>query len=226
MLSADELVAIMLSLKVGVWSVLFGLPVAFFIAMILCRTQFRGKIIIEILLHIPLVLPPVVTGYILLYTFGRNSLFSPFLDLLGIQFAFNWKGAVLAAVIMSFPLMVRSIKLALESIDPGLEDAARTLGAGEIRTFFRITLPLTIPGVIAASILGFARSLGEFGATITFVSNIRGETQTLPLALYSYLQIPGGESSAMKLCFISLAIAFLSILFAEIWARRQGRYRS
>jgi molybdate transport system permease protein len=173
------------------------------------------------LVHLPLVLPPVVTGYLLLVLLGRNGFVGDFLyTYLGIVLAFNWKGAVLAAAVMSFPLLVRAVRLSLESVDRGLEAAARTLGAGPARVFFTVTLPLTVPGIITGGILAFARSLGEFGATITFVSNIRGQTQTLPLALYTLTQVPDGETGAMRLCLLSVFIAMVALVCSEVLARR------
>ena len=173
------------------------------------------------LVHLPLVLPPVVTGYLLLVLLGRKGVIGALLNkYLDVVLAFNWKGAALAAAVMAFPLLVRAVRLSLEGVDRGLEAAARTLGAGPLRVFFTVTLPLMVPGIITGLILAFARSLGEFGATITFVSNIRGQTQTLPLALYTLTQMPNGEAGAMRLCILSLLIALVALVCSEIFARR------
>jgi molybdate transport system permease protein len=216
-----EIEALRLSLWVSGWSVALSLPVGILIAWVLARLRFPGKNLLDGLVHLPLVLPPVVTGYLLLVLMGRNGLIGAALyKYLGIVLAFNWKGAVLAAAVMSFPLLVRAVRLSLESVDQGLEAAARTLGAGPLRVFFTVTLPLMVPGIITGLILAFARSLGEFGATITFVSNIRGQTQTLPLALYSLTQVPDGEMGAMRLCILSVLIAMAALLCSEILSRR------
>jgi molybdate transport system permease protein len=191
------------------------------VAWVLTRMHFPGKSLLDGLVHLPLVLPPVVTGYLLLVVLGRKGLIGSVLyKYLGIVLAFNWKGAVLAAAVMSFPLLVRAVRLSLENVDQGLEAAARTLGAGPIRVFFTVTLPLMLPGIITGLILAFARSLGEFGATITFVSNIRGQTQTLPLALYTFTQIPDGETGALRLCLLSVLIAMAALVCSEMLARR------
>lgn len=219
-LSAEELNAVALSIKVGLWSVAVGLVPAIGLAHLLARRSFKGKAILDACIHLPLVLPPVVTGYILIITLGRYTFLGSFLQSIGIKFAFNWKGAVIASLVMSMPLMVRAIRISIEAVDRGLEDAARTLGAGRLRVFMTITLPLSVPGIISGSILGFARSLGEFGATVTFVANIPGETQTLPLALYSYTQMPGGEVMAARLCAVSIVIAVTALAVSEIFARR------
>ena len=224
-LTDPEWQAVLLSLKVSSVAVLFSLPLGIFVAWVLVRCQFPGKALLDSLIHLPLVLPPVVVGYLLLVGFGRRGIVGGWLyDWFGITFAFNWKGAVLAAGVMSFPLMVRAIRLALEGVDLRLEQAARTLGAGRWRVFFTITLPLTLPGIIAGTVLAFARSLGEFGATITFVSNIPGETRTLPSAMYTLIQTPGGESAAWRLCVIAIALALISLLVAE-WLARVSRKR-
>ena len=223
MLSADEASIILLSLKVGAASVIFSLPPAFAAALLLARRQFVGKALVDALIHLPLVLPPVVIGYFLLLGFGRNGPLGQFFEqVFGLTFAFRWTGAALAAAIMGFPLMVRAIRLALEAIDPRLESAARTLGAGRTRVLVSITLPLALPGVIMGALLGFARALGEFGATITFVSNIPGETQTLPLAIYNLTQTPGGEAAILKLCAISVALSLAALAFSE-WLNRRAR---
>jgi len=216
-----EIEALRLSLWVSGWAVAVSLPIGILVAWVLARLRFPGKNLLDGLVHLPLVLPPVVTGYLLLVLLGRNGLIGAALyKYLGVVLAFNWKGAVLAAAVMSFPLLVRAVRLSLESVDQGLEAAARTLGAGPVRVFFTVTLPLTIPGIITGLILAFARSLGEFGATITFVSNIRGQTQTLPLALYTLTQVPDGEIGAMRLCVLSVLIAMAALVCSEILARR------
>lgn len=224
-LTDPEWQAVLLSLKVSSVAVIFSLPLGIAIAWILVRCQFPGKALLDSLIHLPLVLPPVVVGYLLLVGFGRRGVLGTFFhDWFGITFAFNWRGAVLAAGVMSFPLMVRAIRLALEGVDLRLEQAARTLGAGRWRVFLTITLPLTLPGIIAGTVLAFARSLGEFGATITFVSNIPGETRTLPAAMYTLIQTPGGEQAAWRLCVIAIALALISLLVAE-WLARISRRR-
>jgi molybdate transport system permease protein len=198
-----------------------SLPIGILAAWVLARLRFPGKNILDGLVHLPLVLPPVVTGYLLLVMLGRKGIIGAWLyQHTGISFAFNWKGAVLASAVMAFPLLVRAVRLSVENVDQGLEAAARTLGAGPLRVFFTVTLPLVVPGIITGMILAFARSLGEFGATITFVSNIQGQTQTLPLALYTLTQIPGGETGAMRLCILSVLIAMAALVCSEILARR------
>ncbi len=220
-LTEIEIEALKLSLQVSLWAVAVSLPAGIFAAWILARVKFPGKNILDGLIHLPLVIPPVVTGYILLLLLGRNGAIGNLLyKYTGIVLTFNWKGAVIAAAVMAFPLLVRSVRLSLEGVDQGLESAARTLGAGPIRVFFTITLPLTIPGIITGMILAFARSLGEFGATITFVSNIQGETRTIPLALYTFTQVPDGEIGAMRLCIISIVIAMAALICSELIARR------
>ena len=207
MLSPDETAAVLLSLKVAFWSVLLSLPLGYVVAWTLARRDFPGKSLVDAIVHLPLVLPPVVIGFFLLASFGRNGVIGAWLDnWFGITFAFRWTGAALASAIMGFPLMVRAIRLSLAGIDVRLETAARTLGASPLRVFTTITLPLTLPGVVAGAILAFARSLGEFGATITFVSNIPGETQTLPLAIYNLTQVPGGDAAAWKLSLVAGAV--------------------
>ncbi len=220
-LTEVELEALRLSLWVSGWAVAASLPFGILAAWVLARLHFPGKSLLDGLVHLPLVLPPVVTGYLLLVMLGRNGIIGALLyKYLGVVLAFNWKGAALAAAVMSFPLMVRAVRLSLESVDPGLEAAARTLGAGPVRVFFTVTLPLMAPGIITGIILAFARSLGEFGATITFASNIRGQTQTLPLALYTLTQVPDGEMGAMRLCILSVLIAIAALICSEILARR------
>ena len=224
-LTAVELEALRLSLWVSGWSVAASLPLGILAAWVLARLRFPGKNLLDGLVHLPLVLPPVVTGYLLLVLLGRNGLIGSLLNkYLGVVVAFNWKGAVLAAAVMSFPLLVRAVRLSLEGVDPGLEAAARTLGAGPLRVFFTVTLPLMVPGIITGTILAFARSLGEFGATITFVSNSPGQTQTLPLALYTLTQVPDGEAGAMRLCVLSIVVAMAALLCSEVLARRFAAY--
>lgn len=221
MMSELEIEALKLSLQVALAAVGFSLPIAVFIAWLLARKQFPGKSLVDGFVHLPLILPPVVVGYVLLVGLGRNGIIGGFLhDVFGITLAFTWKGAAVAAAVMAFPLMVRAIRLSLESVDQGLEQAARTLGASPIRVFATVTLPLASPGILTGAILGFARSLGEFGATITFVSNIPGETRTLPIALYTLTQIPGGEAGAFRLVVISVLVAFAALLASELLARR------
>lgn len=220
-LGPQEWQAVALSIKVSFWATLLSLPLGIVTAYALARGQFRGKQLLNALVHLPLILPPVVTGYLLLLTFGRRGLIGGWLEeTIGIVLAFRWTGAVLAAAIMAFPLMVRAIRIAIEAVDPKLEQAGATLGASRLWVFASITLPLILPGVIAGSVLAFAKALGEFGATITFVSNIPGQTQTLPLAIYSFLQVPGAESSALRLVAISVALAMVAVLLSEVLARR------
>lgn len=216
-----ELEALRLSLKVAVWAVGVTLPMGISIAWILARVNFPGKTLLDVVIHLPLVLPPVVVGYVLLVLLGRRGFLGGLLyATLGITFAFNWQGAAVAAGVVAFPLMVRAIRLSIESLDQGLESAARTLGAGRTRVFFTITVPLITPGIIAGSVLAFVRSIGEFGATITFVGNIPGETRTLPLALYTLTQVPGGEHDAFRLCVISVAISVIALMASELMAKR------
>ena len=216
-----EWAAVLLSLKVSFWAVFLSLPIGIFAAWTLSRMNFPGKRLLDGVIHLPLVLPPVVIGYLLLVSFGRNGVVGMYLhQAFGITFAFKWTGAVLAASVMSFPLMVRAIRLSLDSVDQGIEAAARTLGATPLRVFFTITLPLAFPGILTGAILAFARSLGEFGATIMFVSNIPGETQTLPLALYTLTQVPNGEAGAMRLCLIAVGIAMVALVCSDVIAKR------
>lgn len=222
MLEAAAYSALMLSLKVSLIAVLFSLPLAIAVAWLLARRQFPGHALLSALVHLPLVLPPVVTGYLLLLTFGRNGWVGGALAEIGIVFAFRWTGAALAAGLMGFPLMVRAIRLSFEAVDPRLEEAASTLGAGRWAGFMRVTLPLIGPGILAGAVLGFAKAMGEFGATITFVANIPGETQTLPSAIYAFLQVPGGESSAMKLVLLSASVAIGAVLMSEWLGRRMA----
>lgn len=224
-LSDPEWQAVLLSLRVSTLAVLVSLPFGILVAWILVRCRFPGKALLDSIIHLPLVLPPVVVGYLLLVVMGRHGVVGRWLyDWFGMSFAFSWRGAVLAAAVMSFPLMVRAIRLALEAVDIKLEQAARTLGAGRWRVFCTITLPLTLPGIIVGTVLAFARSLGEFGATITFVSNIPGETRTIPSAMYTLIQTPGGESAAARLCVISIVLALASLLVSE-WLARKSRQR-
>ncbi len=216
-----EIEALKLSLQVALAAVGFSLPIAILVAWVLARKTFPGKSFLDGFVHLPLILPPVVVGYVLLVGLGRNGIVGSFLfDTFGLTFAFTWKGAAVAAAVMAFPLMVRAIRLSLESVDQGLEQAARTLGANPLRVFATVTLPLASPGILTGAVLGFARSLGEFGATITFVSNIPGETRTLPIALYTLTQIPGGEAGAFRLVVISVIVAFAALLVSEMMARR------
>ncbi|MBB3065404.1 molybdate ABC transporter permease subunit [Limibacillus halophilus] len=223
-LTAAETEALLLSLRVAGLAVIMALPFALVTALLLARKEFPGKAIVNGLVHLPLVLPPVVMGYLLLITFGtRAPLGAWLLETLGIRFSFSWTGAVLAAGIITFPFQVRAIRLALEAIDSGLEVAAETLGAGPLDRFTTITLPLALPGVISGAITAFAASLGEFGAIITFVSNIPGETRTLPLAIYTAIQTPGGEVLAARLALVSIALAFGGLLLSEVAAKRVRR---
>ncbi len=220
-ISADEWIAISLSLKVGVWSVIVSLPFGVFFAWLLARRDFLGKSLLNGVIHLPLVLPPVVVGYALLVLLGRKGLIGePLYEWFGLSVAFKWEGAAIASAVMGFPLMVRAIRLSLDTVDRGLEDAARTLGASRLAVFATITLPLIMPGILTGIILSFARSLGEFGATITFVSNIPGETRTLPIALYNFTQIPGGDLQAFRLAVISVVLALAALLISEILTRR------
>ena len=223
-LSPDEAAALHLSLRVAFWAMTTSLIPGILVALMLARGQFWGKSLFDGLVHLPLVMPPVVTGYILLLLFGRRGLLGHFLDEhFGIVFAFRWTGAALACAVMGFPLMVRAIRLSIEAVDRRLEDAAATLGAGPVRVFLIVTLPLSLPGIVAGMVLSFARSMGEFGATITFVSNIPGETQTLPSAIYALTQVPGGDAGALRLTVISVLTSMLALLLAEFVARRLGR---
>jgi molybdate transport system permease protein len=222
-LSADEWAAVALSLRVAFWATLASLPFALAAAHLLARGQFRGKQLFNGLVHLPLILPPVVTGYLLLITFNTQAPVGHALSQIGIVFAFRWTGAALAAAIMAFPLMVRAIRLSIEAVDPKLEEAAATLGASRAWVYLTVTLPMILPGILAGSILAFAKAMGEFGATITFVSNIPGQTQTLPSAIYAFLQVPGAENSALKLVVISIVIAMSALLLSEMLARRAAQ---
>ena len=219
-----ELEALRLSLWISGCSVLGSLIPGIFIAWILARKNFPGKTLVDGLVHLPLVLPPVVTGYMLLILMGRRGVVGQWLyEVTGFTFAFNWKGAALASAVMAFPLLVRAVRLSIEGVDQGLEQAARTLGARPLDLFFTVTLPLIVPGILTGVILAFARSLSEFGATITFVSNIPGETRTLPLALYTLTQMPDGEAGAMRLCIISVAVALIALIISDLLARHMDR---
>ena len=223
-LSPEEWTAVALSLRVSLWATMLALPMAIAVAWVLARKEFWGKQLLNGVVHLPLILPPVVTGYLLLLTFGRRAPVGAWLyETFGLVLAFRWTGAALAAGIMGFPLMVRAIRLAIEGVDPKLEQAASTLGASKIWVFATVTLPLILPGVIAGAILGFAKAMGEFGATITFVSNIPGATQTLPSAIYAFLQVPGGEASALRLVVISVFIAMGALILSEVLARRAAK---
>lgn len=220
-LSPQDWTAVHLSLRVAAVSTLVALPFGIAIATLLARNDFWGKALLDAIVHLPLVLPPVVTGYLLLISFGRRAPVGAFLaDHFGIVFSFRWTGAALACGVMAFPLMVRAIRLSIEAIDRRLEDAAETLGASPAWTFVTITLPLALPGVIAGMMLAFARALGEFGATITFVSNIPGETQTISAAIYTLTQVPGGDADALKLVIVAIIISFAALLASEWFARR------
>jgi molybdate transport system permease protein len=223
-LSADEWNAVGLSLKVALVAMVASLPFGLVVAMVLARADFWGKSLLNAVVHLPLVLPPVVTGYLLLLAFGRKGPLGQFFaDYLGLVFSFRWTGAALAAAIMGFPLMVRAIRLSAEAVDHRLEQAASTLGASRSWVFITVTLPLLLPGVAAGMILSFAKAMGEFGATITFVSNIPGVTQTLPSAIYTFTQVPGGDAGALRLTAVSLAISLSALMASEVLARRIGR---
>jgi molybdate transport system permease protein len=223
-LSPEEWDAVWLSVKVATVAMATSLPLGLAIAMLLARRDFWGKSLLNGIVHLPLVMPPVVTGYLLLLTFGRKAPLGSFLgENFGIVFSFRWTGAALACAIMGFPLMVRAIRLSIEAVDRKLEAAASTLGANSAWVFLTITLPLTLPGILAGMILSFAKAMGEFGATITFVSNIPGETQTLPSAIYTFTQVPGGDSGALRLTLISIVISLGALIVSELLARRVSR---
>ncbi len=227
-MTPDEWTAIRLSLLVATTATLASLPVGVAMAWLLARKTFWGKGLVDTLVHLPLILPPVVTGYLLLISFGRKAPVGAFLaEHFGIVFSFRWTGAALACGIMGFPLMVRAIRLSIEAVDTRLEAAAGTLGASPAWVFATVTLPLCLPGVIAGAILCFAKAMGEFGATITFVSNIPGETQTLPSLIYTLTQVPGGDAGALRLTLVSIAISMIALLGSELLARRVGaRHRT
>jgi molybdate transport system permease protein len=221
MLTPAELGILGLSLKVAFWSMLASLPVALGLAYLLARAEFPGKTLLDGVVHLPLVLPPVVIGYLLLVAFGRKGPVGAFLEeQLGIVLAFRWTGAALASAVMGLPLAVRAMRQAIEAVDRRLESAAATLGAGPLAVFITVTLPLTLPGILNGMLLAFARSLGEFGATITFVSNIPDETQTLPLAIYGLTQVPGGDPQALRLCVIAIALSLGALVGSEMLLRR------
>ncbi|MCK9553168.1 molybdate ABC transporter permease subunit [Aquamicrobium lusatiense] len=223
-LTPDEWTAVRLSIKVATVAMLASVPPGILIAYLLARGRFWGKSVLNGLVHLPLVLPPVVTGYLLLLAFGRRGPVGAFLaEHFGIVFSFRWTGAALACAVMGFPLMVRAIRLSIESVDRKLEAAAGTLGASPLWVFSTVTLPLILPGIIAGAILAFAKAMGEFGATITFVSNIPGETQTLPSAIYTFTQVPGGDEGALRLTLISIIISMLALIASEMMARRLGK---
>ena len=223
-LGPDEWNAVRLSIKVATWACAASLPFGILIALVLARGRFWGKSILNGIVHLPLVLPPVVTGYLLLLSFGRRGPIGAFLaDNFGIIFSFRWTGAALACGVMGFPLMVRAIRLSIEAVDRKLEAAAATLGANPVWVFATVTLPLALPGVIAGMILSFAKAMGEFGATITFVSNIPGETQTLPSLIYTFTQVPGGDAGALRLTLISIAVSMVALIASEALAQRVGR---
>jgi molybdate transport system permease protein len=223
-LTPDEIAAVKLSLRVAIWATLCSLPPGIAVALVLARGRFWGKMLLDGIVHLPLVMPPVVTGYLLLLAFGRQGPLGRLLaETVGLVFAFRWTGAALACAVMGFPLMVRAIRLSIEAVDRRLEEAAGTLGAAPAAVFVVVTLPLVLPGIVAGMILSFARSFGEFGATITFVANIPGETQTLPSAIFVLTQVPGGDAGALRLTLISIAVSLGALFAAEIMARRLGR---
>jgi molybdate transport system permease protein len=223
-LTPSELEAVRLSLKVAAVSVVASLPLGFALAWLLARISFPGKALVDAFIHLPLVLPPVVVGYFLLVLFGRRGPIGAWLDqAFGLVFAFRWTGAALACALMGLPLMVRAIRQSLEGIDRRLESAASTLGANRLWVLASVTIPLCMPGILTGGLLSFARSLGEFGATITFVSNIPGETQTLPLAIYNYTQVPGGDAQALRLCILSVILSLAALVLSEMLVRRANR---
>jgi molybdate transport system permease protein len=219
-LGPQEWQAVALSLRVSLWATLVSLPLGIFVAYALARWRFPGRQLLNGLVHLPLILPPVVTGYLLLAAFGTSAPLGAALQEIGIVFAFRWTGAALAAGVMAFPLMVRAIRLSVEAVDPKLEQAAATLGAPRLWVFATVTLPLILPGILAGAVLGFAKAMGEFGATITFVSNIPGQTRTVPSAIYAFLQVPGGEGAALRLVAVSIVVAMGALLLSEVLARR------
>ncbi|MCW5688232.1 MAG: molybdate ABC transporter permease subunit [Pseudolabrys sp.] len=221
-LTPDEWTAVALSLRVAAVATLASLPFGIAVAWLLARKNFPGKTLLNAVIYLPLVLPPVVTGYLLLIAFGRRGLFGAWLESIGIVLSFRWTGAAVACAVMSFPLLVGAIRLSIEAVDRKLEDAAATLGANRLWTLITVTLPLALPGIIAGAVLAFARALGEFGATITFVSNIPGETQTISAAIYTLTQVPGGDAQALKLVVIAIAISLLALVLSEWFGRRAG----
>jgi molybdate transport system permease protein len=222
MLTHEEITALALSLKIAMCSVLVLLVPGIASGFLLARRDFRGKQLVNAFVHLPLVVPPVITGYLLLVMLGSNGVLGSFMAKCGMAFTFNWKGAVLASALVSFPLMVQSVKVAVALVDTRLEEAAQTLGSGPLKVFLTITLPLAMPGILCGTILSFARSLGEFGATITFVGNIEGQTRTLPLAIYSMLQRPDGESGALHLLLISMALSIGAVILAGMLNNRRN----
>jgi molybdate transport system permease protein len=224
MLTPEEWHIVVLSLKVGGVAMALTLPIAFALAWVLARTRFAGKMLLDAVVHLPLVVPPVVTGWVLLLAFAPDGPIGGWLlGWFGVSVLFKWTGAAIASGVMALPLMVRSMRLSIEAVDQRLESAARTLGAGPGRVFWSITLPLSVPGILAGAVLGFARSIGEFGATITFVSNVPGQTQTLPLAIYSALQQPGGDAMVWRLSAISVLLSLAALIASELLAKRAGR---
>ena len=223
MLSPDEWQILALSVRVAIVSVVCSLPVAVLVALVLARLEFPGKTLLDALVHLPLVLPPVVVGFALLVLFGKRGPVGSLLDAwFGFTFAFRWTGAALASALMGFPLMVRAIRLSIEAVDRRLETAARTLGGSPVFVFASVTLPLALPGIVTGTLLSFARGLGEFGATITFVSNIPGETRTLPLAIYTFTQVPGGDAQALRLSVVAVVVSMLALAASE-WLTRRAR---
>jgi molybdate transport system permease protein len=219
-LGPEEWRAVALSMRVAFWATLASLPFGIFVAYALARWSFPGKQLVNGLVHLPLILPPVVTGYVLLLTFGTRGPVGSMLADWGIVLAFRWTGAALAAAVMAFPLLVRAIRLSIEAVDARLEQAGATLGASPVQVFLTVTLPMALPGIVAGTILAFAKAMGEFGATITFVSNIPGQTRTIPSAIYAFLQVPGGETSAMRLVIVSVAVAMGALVLSELIGRR------
>ena len=223
-LTPEEWTAVRLSVQVSLWATVLSLPLGVAVAYALARGRFWGKALLNGVVHLPLILPPVVTGYLLLLVFGRRGPGGQFLEqVFGVVLAFRWTGAVLAAAVMAFPLMVRAVRLSIEAVDPRLEAAAATLGASRFWVFVTVTLPLIAPGIVAGAILAFARAMGEFGATITFVSAIPGQTQTLPATIYAFTQVPGGDAGAMRLTLVAVAVAMTALIASEMLARRLAR---
>lgn len=224
--TSQELNAIFLSLKIASVAILLALPFAIAVAWLLARKNFWGKNLLNGIIHLPLVLPPVVIGYLLLILMAKKGAIGQLLwQWFGFSFSFSWRGAVLASMVMAFPLMVRAIRLSFENIDPKLEQAARTLGASPLKVFFTLNLPLSFVGIVSGAVLGFARSLGEFGATITFVSNIPNETQTIPAALYTFIETPDGELAAARLCLVAIVISLIALFCSEWLAQKQQKYK-
>ena len=224
MLTVEELQVILLSLRVAICCVVVTIPPALILGWILARYDFRLKLLLDGICHLPLVLPPVVIGYLLLIFFGRRGVIGPWLQTFDLQFVFDWKGAVISSAVVAFPLVLRAVRLAIEEVDPKVEKIAQTLGASPIRVFFTITLRMAMPGLIVGSLLAFARSMGEFGATITFVSNIAGETRTIPTAIYTYLNQPDGEMAVLRLATFSIIISLIALVASE-WSVKRLRKR-